>query len=308
MPIVSAICPSCGGALEIDNGQPAGICKYCGNAFVTETAVNNYNIRYEVKADTVIMNNRASMEELLEREEVYLKLNEMEKLGSLYEEMVKLYPKRCEGWWGKILLLTNRFRSYSADRKQTDTWFGFVRESAPPEALPSYQKQYNTYLIAKLGSEIGKRQQEISEAGKKHDMEMLKLNATHRSAKRSAAASRIGALFMTVLTVAMVAAWIGSYLMVKANWNKDEADVPKLAWVAFGALFVLPIVLIIALRIFFKAYEFGDGGYYSRQAKEAEQSAREENDCYSTEHQNRLSSIQAMQEEITSLEQETAAL
>lgn len=44
MPIVSAICPSCSAPLEVDNKTEAGVCKFCGNAFITEKAINNFNI------------------------------------------------------------------------------------------------------------------------------------------------------------------------------------------------------------------------------------------------------------------------
>ena len=149
MPIVSAVCPSCGATLDVDNSKDAGICQYCGNPFVMETAVTNYNIKYEVKADTVIVNNRATMEELIEREEIYLRLNEIDRLSAVYEEMTKLYPKRYEGWWGKIILFTSRFTDLDADIEQITTWFDFVRHSADSSVLPNIEKQYNSYLLAR---------------------------------------------------------------------------------------------------------------------------------------------------------------
>lgn len=42
MPLVQAKCTNCGAALEVDNTQDAMVCKYCGNAFVVEKAINNY--------------------------------------------------------------------------------------------------------------------------------------------------------------------------------------------------------------------------------------------------------------------------
>ena len=43
MPIVPAKCTQCGSNLEIDSSKDAGICPYCGTAFITEKAINNYN-------------------------------------------------------------------------------------------------------------------------------------------------------------------------------------------------------------------------------------------------------------------------
>lgn len=43
MPLVAAKCTECGANIEVDDAKEAGICKYCGTAFITEKAINNYN-------------------------------------------------------------------------------------------------------------------------------------------------------------------------------------------------------------------------------------------------------------------------
>lgn len=43
MPLVAAKCTQCGANIEVDNTKEAGICKYCGTAFITEKVINNYN-------------------------------------------------------------------------------------------------------------------------------------------------------------------------------------------------------------------------------------------------------------------------
>ncbi len=43
MALVAAICTQCGANIEVDATREAGICKYCGTAFITEKAINNYN-------------------------------------------------------------------------------------------------------------------------------------------------------------------------------------------------------------------------------------------------------------------------
>lgn len=57
--LVNAKCPNCGANIEVDNDKDAGICKYCGAAFVTEKAINNYNITTDnvaISNSTVIIN------------------------------------------------------------------------------------------------------------------------------------------------------------------------------------------------------------------------------------------------------------
>ena len=51
--LVNAKCPNCGANIEVDKDKEAGICKYCGSAFITEKAINNYNI----SADKVAISN-----------------------------------------------------------------------------------------------------------------------------------------------------------------------------------------------------------------------------------------------------------
>ena len=43
MGFVAAKCTQCGANIEVDDTKEAGICKYCGTAFVTEKVINNYN-------------------------------------------------------------------------------------------------------------------------------------------------------------------------------------------------------------------------------------------------------------------------
>ncbi|MBD5445534.1 MAG: leucine-rich repeat domain-containing protein [Lachnospiraceae bacterium] len=53
MPLVAAKCTQCGASIEVDDTKEAGICKYCGTAFVTEKAINNYNVTNNISAQTV---------------------------------------------------------------------------------------------------------------------------------------------------------------------------------------------------------------------------------------------------------------
>ena len=63
MPIVPAICPNCGGQLEVDNSHDAAVCKYCGTPFIVEKAINNYTTVNNITAETVnIINQKKEFE------------------------------------------------------------------------------------------------------------------------------------------------------------------------------------------------------------------------------------------------------
>lgn len=57
MPLVAAKCTQCGANIEVDNSKEAGICKYCGTAFITEKAINNYitNNTYNIQNANLIV-------------------------------------------------------------------------------------------------------------------------------------------------------------------------------------------------------------------------------------------------------------
>ncbi len=43
--LVPAICPQCGGTLEVDPGQDTAVCQFCGSQVIIEKAINNYNVQ-----------------------------------------------------------------------------------------------------------------------------------------------------------------------------------------------------------------------------------------------------------------------
>ena len=44
MALVAAKCPQCGANLNVDETKDACVCEYCGTPFITEKAINNYNV------------------------------------------------------------------------------------------------------------------------------------------------------------------------------------------------------------------------------------------------------------------------
>ena len=42
MSLKAAICTQCGGKIEVDDSKEAGICPFCGTAFITEKVINQY--------------------------------------------------------------------------------------------------------------------------------------------------------------------------------------------------------------------------------------------------------------------------
>ena len=63
MPLVPAICTQCGANIEVDNTHEAGICKFCGTAFITERVINTYNITNNITASVVNIYNESKADD-----------------------------------------------------------------------------------------------------------------------------------------------------------------------------------------------------------------------------------------------------
>lgn len=53
MGFVAAKCTQCGAKIEVDDTKEAGICKYCGTAFITEKAINLFEVTNHISNSVV---------------------------------------------------------------------------------------------------------------------------------------------------------------------------------------------------------------------------------------------------------------
>lgn len=51
MSLVPAICTQCGAQIEVEDTYEAGVCKYCGVAFVTQKAVSKRLLHNMIESD-----------------------------------------------------------------------------------------------------------------------------------------------------------------------------------------------------------------------------------------------------------------
>ena len=102
MPLIAAKCTQCGANIEIDNAKEAGICQYCGTAFITEKAITNYN--------TYITNNLAganinitgvNVDNLLTLAKNAEEINNYAEAKDYYTRVLENQPDHCEALVGK---------------------------------------------------------------------------------------------------------------------------------------------------------------------------------------------------------------
>lgn len=105
MALIPAKCTQCGANIEVDVSQEAGICKYCGTAFITEKAINNYN--------TYITNNNnfaganinvvgGDVTNLLELAKNALEINNEDDILRYCEKALEINVKSAEAWFIKM--------------------------------------------------------------------------------------------------------------------------------------------------------------------------------------------------------------
>lgn len=110
MPLVAAKCTQCGANIEIDDSQEAGICKYCGTAFITEKAINNYKINAEkviVNSENVNISNY-DIESALVAVEKLIKGKLFDDAKKMIKEIIENCPYDYRGWWQMALLEYNQ--------------------------------------------------------------------------------------------------------------------------------------------------------------------------------------------------------
>lgn len=83
MPLVPAKCPNCGGNINVDQTLAAAICEYCGQPFIVEQAINNFNTTYNITNTNIINSehvavyeNRGSEDNTVKRIELFVEEKE----------------------------------------------------------------------------------------------------------------------------------------------------------------------------------------------------------------------------------------
>ena len=91
MPLVPAQCTQCGAIVKVDDTKAANICHYCGTAFVTEKAINNYHITNNMNISNATINvSGLSTENLLLRAEQFEVQGDFEKAKEYYNRVLDI--------------------------------------------------------------------------------------------------------------------------------------------------------------------------------------------------------------------------
>lgn len=113
MGLVAAKCTQCGANIEVDASKEAGICQYCGTAYVTEKAINNYNIvnNNYINAENINMGTE-SAEQLFESGVKAIEAGKYSFANDFFKRIEQNYPSNYRAMWGYVLCITGNLDPY----------------------------------------------------------------------------------------------------------------------------------------------------------------------------------------------------
>lgn len=155
MSFVAARCTQCGAKIQIDDSKEAGICEFCGTAFITEKAINNYNnfIHNEYHIDNAVIQGGKSIDEMLANAEVFLNVHhDYDKAFELFQKCANEAPGDYRGWWGMVRAETTNFSYYFinpltvSDFSDIEKYYKRATNVVPMECKFDIEKKWNSYI------------------------------------------------------------------------------------------------------------------------------------------------------------------
>lgn len=164
MALVPAICTQCGAQIEVDNTHEAGICKFCGTAFITEKVINNYttnitNNNTFIGATVNITDNRAESIIAILREN--LKNGELIDFSRNFDKAKEIDYYHPELWQMGIENLLNKCApygdSYFVNLKELTNMFDNLKKRASEQILMDVAANIANYIDYKVNDKAVER-------------------------------------------------------------------------------------------------------------------------------------------------------
>lgn len=179
MALVPAICTQCGAKIEVDDTHEAGVCKFCGTAFITEKAINQYT--------TYITNNNnfaganinvmgANVENLIILAKNAQDIGNYEEAKDYYSRVLEAQPMNCDALLGKGVCAL--YSSKLGDIK-SDELIGYVNKAIENKMKEqdASDKEINEF-IAKSAGELYDAAVTVYQAAQRHYSEYWKLESS----------------------------------------------------------------------------------------------------------------------------------
>ncbi|MCL2861919.1 MAG: hypothetical protein FWE22_05880 [Firmicutes bacterium] len=110
---VAAKCTACNASIEVDDEKDAGICNFCGTAFVTQKVINEHHTHVTKNVTKNVFGiGSKTYEDFCEDGDTFLKLREWEKAEEAFKQATTINPKSYLGWLGLARVQTDNWLDY----------------------------------------------------------------------------------------------------------------------------------------------------------------------------------------------------
>jgi hypothetical protein len=133
MPFMAAKCTNCGAAIKVDDSKEAGICNYCGTAFITEKVINHYNttIHQNFAGANVTIQGGHNIDALVKRARIELEGGHLEAAAAACDKISDIDIENPDLWLFRLLI-----EAESKDLKELSRTFGdFTNTKAYKKAV-----------------------------------------------------------------------------------------------------------------------------------------------------------------------------
>ncbi len=96
MSLKPAICTQCGGQIEVDDSKEAGICQFCGTAFITEKVIHQYVTQNNFAGATINIQGGVDDENLYMLARRAVEQNNVADILKYYGQLVERHPNDWE--------------------------------------------------------------------------------------------------------------------------------------------------------------------------------------------------------------------
>lgn len=116
MGFIPAKCTQCGAEITVDDTMDAGICEYCGMAFVTEKAINNYNTYVTHNYDGATVNIvKGNPDNLISLAETALYANNFKEANDFANKALEIDTTLAKAWLVKLKAAAEQLDVKSCD-------------------------------------------------------------------------------------------------------------------------------------------------------------------------------------------------
>ena len=181
MELVSAVCPNCGGVVDVDGSATRGVCSFCGSPFLIKDAVNQYNIKGDspFSSANIIRNALAYLYDF----------SDFSAAEKEFARMTKHYAADFRGWLGLAVAASKSFcqqsgANVSSVQSQVAVWLTNAEKIAPEEV-----KSVLSPICEKLAEKTYYSETDIVDAENRRDIlagqRILKRNKVQKESKIS---------------------------------------------------------------------------------------------------------------------------